>query len=323
MRFAIDIMGGDHAPDALIEGALAGAKAAPGDQFLLVGSEEARILAGDLPANATWQLSTQVMAMDENVQNLLRKRDSSIWIATKLVRDGQADAIISAGSTAAQMGVAVAVLGRPKNLLRPAIATLLPTLQGNKIFLDVGVNADCEPAMLCQFGSLGAAYATVLGMGEHPQVALLSNGTEEHKGNRLAQEAHQLLKQTDLNFVGNREGRDILAGNYDVMVTDGFSGNIAIKSMESAFTLMTTVLKQELTANLRSKIGAALAKPALKQMKNTLDYRAHGGAPLLGVNGISIVCHGSSDATAIVASLEQARACYQNNLTQKIAEAIG
>ncbi|MEG1998078.1 MAG: phosphate acyltransferase PlsX, partial [Clostridiales bacterium] len=228
----------------------------------------------------------------------------------------------SAGSTAAQMAVAVAVLGRPKGLLRPAIATVLPTLKGGRVFLDVGVNADTEPGMLCQFARMGAAYAAILCDVAQPRVALLSNGTEEHKGNQLTQEAHQLLKQSGLNFIGNLEGRDILSGDYEVMVTDGFSGNIAIKSMEGAFTMLMTLLKRELSANWRTKLGAILVKPALNKIKNSLDYREYGGAPLLGVKGISIVCHGSSDAKAIAAAVGQARTCYHHQLAEKIAEAI-
>ncbi|MCR4962525.1 MAG: phosphate acyltransferase PlsX [Firmicutes bacterium] len=321
MRFAIDAMGGDKAPDALIQGTLQAAEHAAGDQFILVGGEEARP-AQPLPANVSWRTSSQVMAMDENVQNLLKKRDSSIWIATKMVKDGEADAVISAGSTAAQMAVAVILLGKIDHLLRPAIAITLPSLEGQKIFLDIGVNADVEPPMLLQFAQMGAVYAQAIGVAEQPRVGLLSNGTEEHKGNTLTQEAYALLNRSDLNFIGNREGRDLLNGGYDVMVTDGFSGNIAIKSMESAFHLLTTILKKELTAGFSRKMGALLIKPALREMKKALDYQAYGGAPLLGVKGLSIVCHGSSGAEAIAASFQQARNCYQHRLTDKIAEAI-
>ncbi len=321
MRFAIDAMGGDKAPDALIQGTLQAAQITPEDQFILVGSEEARPVQ-PLPDNVAWHISTQVMAMDENVQNLLKKRDSSIWIATKLVKDGEVDAVISAGSTAAQMAAAVILLGKIDHLLRPAIATTLPSLQGPKIFLDIGVNADIEPPMLLQFAQMGAVYAQAIGVADQPQVALLSNGAEEHKGNALTREAYALLGQSNLHFIGNREGRDLLIGNYDVMVTDGFSGNIAIKSMESAFHLMTAILKKELTAKFSRKIGAILIKPALNELKKALDYQVYGGAPLLGIKGLSVVCHGSSGAEAIVASFRQARSCYQHHLTDKIAEAI-
>lgn len=200
----------------------------------MVGLPEAVAQESALPANVRFVSCGSVMAMDEDVRNLLKKKDSSIWVATDLVKKGEADAIISAGSTGAQMTAATLLLSRLKGCERPAIATVLPTQEGGKLLLDAGANADCSAQMLVSFAKMGAVYAEQLLDLPNPRVALLSNGTEEHKGNKLTIEAHALLKEAGLNFIGNKEGRDILKGGYDVMVCDGMSGNIAIKSMEGA-----------------------------------------------------------------------------------------
>ena len=322
MRIAIDAMGGDHAPEVNFLAAREIAAAQPDWEVLLVGTEEAFTLEKGLPANIQPVLCGSVMAMDENVENLLRKKDSSIWMATQLVKEGKADAIVSAGSTAAQMTAATLLLGRVKGVSRPAIGVMIPSRKGGRLLLDMGANADCTPEMLLQFAEMGAAYVRQLQEVAEPRVALLCNGTEAHKGNKLTQAAYALMEASGLNFLGNREGRDIAEGDYDVMVCDGMSGNIAVKSMEGAIKLLMTLLKEEMTSTFSRKIGAALVRKGFKSVKKNLDYQEYGGAPLLGVKGVSIVCHGSSKARAIVKAAEVAAKCVESALVEKLAGAV-
>ena len=322
MRFAIDIMGGDHAPAEIIAGVQAAAARYPERQYILVGDQAVIEALGALPANIHAVFSQSVMGMDEPVDNIRSKRDSSIWVSTKLVKDGQADAIISAGSTGAQMAAATLLLGRIKGIARPAIVGIVPSPQGEKLFLDMGANIVCTPDMLYQFAQMGCVYARELLDIANPRVALLSNGSEAHKGTDLVQAAYALLSQSNLNFIGNREGRDITAGNYDVLVCDGFSGNIALKTLEGTAMTIFGLLKEELQASLLRKLGAALIMPGLRNIKKRLDSNEQGGAPLLGVQGVSIICHGSSKAKAITNALETAAACVQRDFVGKIAAAV-
>ena len=322
MRFAIDAMGGDHAPQALLEGTLTAAAAMTADEFLLVAMPETIQAIQALPANVQTRPCGSVMGMDESVESLVQKKDSSIWIATDLVKKGEADAVISAGSTAAQMAAATLLLGRLKGVTRPAIATVLPTLSGARLLLDVGANADCTPEMLLQFAEMGAVYAEQLQGVSKPRIALLSNGTEAHKGNKLTQAAYALIKESGLHFIGNREGRDILFGDYDVIVCDGMSGNIAIKSIEGTVAALMSMIKHELTANFKSKLGAALIRDGMYRVKAALDYQEYGGAPLLGIKGVSIVCHGSSEARAITNAIRLAERCVKSEFVEKTAAAV-
>jgi len=320
MKIAIDIMGGDYAPTELVRGALAAAAAWPQHHLIMVGRKDA--LPAQLPANCSFHEADQVMGMDENVENLRQKKNSSIWQATLLVKEGRADALVSAGSTAAQMAAAVLLLGRVKGVSRPAIGGVIPGLTEERVALDIGANTECTPAMLLQFAQMGKVFAEVLLKRENPRICLLSNGSEAHKGNELIRAAHTLLAESPLNFIGNMEGSDIFSGDFDVMVFDGFSGNIAIKSAEGAVAVIMSLLKTELTASLRSKIGAVLVKPGLKRVKDRLDYQEFGGAPLLGVNGVSIVCHGSSKARAIVNAVGQAALAVEAGFISRIGAAL-
>jgi len=322
MKIAIDLMGGDYAPQAISEGALELARAYPEDQLLLVGLPEAKASLGSLPGNCRYLECGSMMAMDEDVRGLVRKKDSSIWIATELVKTGDADAVISAGSTGAQMAAATLLLGRIPGCERPAIATVIPTTAGNKLLLDVGANADCTPELLLSFARMGAVYAEQLLNFANPRVSLLANGTEEHKGNKLVQEAYALIKASGLNFIGNMEGRDILMGNYEVIVCDGMSGNIAIKSIEGAVTMMLGLLKKELTSSLKAKIAAAMLRSNFRRIKQALDQDELGGAPLLGLKGISIVCHGSSRTKAIFSAGKIARKCHASDFVNKLSQAF-
>ena len=322
MRIAVDIMGGDNAPQAIIDGVRAYAAQCPQDQLIMVGLPEVAQKCADLPDNISFCECGSMMAMDEDVRNLLKKKDSSIWVATDLVKKGEADAIISAGSTGAQMTAATLLLSRIKGCERPAIGSVLPTPEGEKLLLDAGANADCTPQMLVSFAKMGAVYAEQLLGYSQPRVALLCNGTEDHKGNKLTLETHALLKESELNFIGNREGRDILQGGYEVMVCDGMSGNIAIKSMEGAIVVLMGMLKKELTASLKTKIGAALIMDGLKRMKKTFSQEDNSGGPLLGVKGISIVCHGSSDAKGICSAARLAKKCFDSDFVAKLTSAL-
>ena len=322
MRIAIDIMGGDNAPEAIIEGAMLSAKENPQDRYLLVGQEDTLNSIPDGLSNIVKITANSVMKMDESVESFLQKKDSSIWIATKLVKDKEADAVVSAGSTAAQMGAALLLIGRLRGITRPAIMGLVPTLEGHKVFLDMGANIDCTPEMLYQFALMGDVYARALLDIANPRIAILSNGSEEHKGNSLTLAASALLKQSKLNFIGNKEGRDIVSGGYDVMVTDGFSGNIALKTIEGISTVLFQEIKNEVSKNLSRKLGAALVMPGLTAIKKRFDYKEYGGAPLAGIKGLSIICHGSSNAVTIRNAVQVARDCIDRDFIGKISSAF-
>ena len=305
VRIAIDAMGGDLAPKALVEGAIKAATADQEVQIILVGQPDKLPQEQALPANVTVEEAATVMAMDESVENLRKKRDSSIWVATKMVKEGRADAVISAGSTGAQMASALLLLGRIPGITRPGICTIFPSLKGGSILLDIGANLELDVEQYLQFAVLGQVAAQALLQVENPTIALLNNGTEEHKGTDKLVEAHQLLKKSGLNFVGNFEARDLMSGNVDVIVTDGFTGNAVLKTSEGLAKTFVGVLKQELSATPVRRFGAALVMPGLKKLKQMLDYKKVGGAPLLGVGGLSVVCHGSSDAVTIEAAVKQ------------------
>lgn len=299
IRIAVDAMGGDLAPDALVQGAIKAAENNPEVQLILVGQPEKLPPEDKLPANVTLEEAATVMAMDESVENLRKKRDSSIWVATKMVKDGRADAVISAGSTGAQMAAALLLLGRIPGITRPAICTVFPTVKNGSVLLDIGANLELEPQQYVQFALLGKLVAEALLQRENPTIGLLNNGTEEHKGTDTLVLAHKLLKESGLNFIGNYEARELMSGNVDVIVTDGFTGNAVLKTSEGLAKTLMSILKEEFTASMGRKIGAALVMPGLKHLKEMMDYKQYGGAPLLGVNGLSLVCHGSSDSQTI------------------------
>ncbi|MBR2783573.1 MAG: phosphate acyltransferase PlsX [Firmicutes bacterium] len=322
MRIAVDLMGGDNAPEAIFRGAMNAAREHPAWEYLLVGTHEALDRRQELPENATLVYCNSVMAMDEDVRGLMKKRDSSIWIATELVKKGEADAIVSAGSTAAQMACATLLLGRVPHVERPAIGTIIPTLEGGRFLLDVGANVDCGEQQLVQFARMGEIYSRLIQGVERPRVGLLVNGTEPHKGNNASRAAYALLQDSGLNFIGNLEGRDILTGGYDVLVCDGMSGNVAIKCIEGTTSALMKLIKQELTASPKRALGAALVKDGFTSIKARFDYEEYGGAPLLGVKGVSIVCHGSSGPRAIHQALELAASCFDSGLIEALTKEL-
>lgn len=320
VRIAVDAMGGDHAPKALVDGTIKAAAANKEVQIILVGQSKLLPNEHSLPENVTIEEAASVMAMDESVENLRKKRDSSIWIATKMVKEGRADAVISAGSTGAQMASALLLLGRIPGITRPGICTVFPTLKGGSVLLDIGANLELEPEQYLQFAVLGKVAAQSLLNIEDPTIALLNNGTEPHKGTDKLVEAYKLLEGSGLNFVGNYEARELMSGKVDVIVTDGFTGNAVLKTSEGLAKTLLGQLKSELSANWRRKIGAALVMPGLKNLKQMMDYKAYGGAPLLGVGGLSLVCHGSSDAVMIENAVNQTVELQKSGFINKLKE---
>jgi glycerol-3-phosphate acyltransferase PlsX len=265
---------------------------------------------------------TEAIGMDEHPAMAYRKKkDASITVATRLVKEGEAEAVVSAGSTGAQLAAALFELGRMEGVSRPAIATCIPTLKGPRVMLDIGANVDSRPENLRQFAWLGKIYSeTALGIAK-PGVFLLNNGTEEEKGNALATDTYPLLAAEEgLGFRGNIEGRDLFSGEADVIVTDGFAGNIALKTMEGTAGAIFAMMKEAFGADARSKLGAFLLMPALRKVKSRLDYEEIGGAPLLGVKGLSVVCHGSSKAKAVREALLRAAEWIESGLMDKLSE---
>src|SRR5712691_907239 len=326
-RIALDAMGGDHAPDEIIKGALLAAREYPID-ILLVGKKE--ILAEKLRAFGDGSASRieivdarEVVEMDDTALAPIRKkRNYSIRVCANLVKEGRAAAMVSAGHTGAAMTSAYMVLGTIEGVSRPALAAILPNAKDHTVLLDVGANVDSKPAYLREFAVMGHFYAQmVLGMDE-PRVGLLSIGEEEGKGNELTKETFRVLKETGLNFIGNAEGRDIYNGNCDVVVCDGFIGNVVLKASEALGEMVSKTLRAEMTKSLPRKIGGLLSKNAFEGLKRRMDYSEYGGAPLLGVKGGCIVCHGRSNAKAIKNAIRVARGFAANRIDEKIQEKV-
>ncbi len=326
MKIAVDAMGGDHGPAVVVEGAVAAVREF-GAAVVLVGDkpaierEVARLNAQSLALEICH--ASQVVGMGESPSHALRrKRDSSLRVSAELVRDGKAAGFISAGNTGAAMAISMFVIGVLPGVDRPAIAAVLPNLRKFTILLDAGANVDPKPWHLLQFAVMGHVYARdILGL-DSPRVGLLSVGEEEGKGNELTKEAYELLKGSSLNFVGNVEGRDIYNGRCDVVVTDGFTGNVALKISESLAEMLGSMIKEELTRDTRSKLGAALSMPAFERFRRRIDYTEVGGAPLLGIDGVAIICHGASPVKAIKNAVRVALEWAQAGLNEHIKAAI-
>lgn len=314
-------MGGDYAPTETVKGALEAAQNID-CEILLVGQEEVLVneLAkhGEVP-NITTVHAPEFITMDEPpALALRRKKGTSIGIATELVKNGQAHGLVSAGSTGAQMAAALLILGRIQGVIRPAITTLFPTLDKPTVLLDVGANTDVNEEQLLQFALMGSIYAEQILGRVKPSTGLLNIGTEPNKGNDVSKAAYQVLSQSNLNFIGNIEARDLPRGVVDVLVCDGFVGNIVLKLAEGLSSTLFQLLREELTGSFRRKIGAQLIKPGLKGLASMLDYSEYGGAPLLGVKGNSIICHGSSKAKAIANAIQVAVDCAQLDIVKNI-----
>ena len=326
MRIALDAMGGDFGPAVVVEGAVAAAREL-GIASVLVGDRAAvereivRLRAQDLPL--TVQHASQVVGMAEPpVQALRRKRDSSLRVAAELVKAGECQALVSAGNTGAAMAIGMFVLGVLPGVERPAIATALPSLGGFTVLLDAGANVDPKPRHLFQWAVMGHVYSRDIVGKDHPRVGILSVGEEEGKGNDLVKEAYDQLRGSSINFIGNVEGRDIYNGRCDVVVTDGFTGNVCLKVSESLAEMLTSMIREELTRDALSRVGAALAQRAFARMKRRVDYTEMGGAPLLGINGASIICHGASPVKAIKNALRVATEWVRHDVNEHIKTAL-
>ena len=324
VRIALDAMGGDHAPEEIVKGALIAANEYLVD-VILVGQEERirKELGGSIPPHIEIVDAREVVEMEDNALAPIRKkRNSSVRVCANLVKEGRADAMVSAGHTGAAMTSAYMVLGTIEGVSRPALAAIVPNANDHTVLLDVGANVDSKPAYLREFAVMGHFYAQMLFGIEAPRVGLLSIGEEEGKGNELTKETFRVMKETGVNFIGNAEGRDIFNGNCDVVVCDGFVGNVVLKASESLGEMVKNGLKKELTKNILRKSGALLSKGALKALMDRMDYTEYGGAPLLGVKGGCIVCHGRSNAKAIKNAVRVARTFAVNRIDQKIQEKI-
>jgi len=327
VRIALDAMGGDHAPQEIVRGALLAAAEYP-VEILLVGREE--VVRRELAAAAETIPSTievvdarEVVEMDDTaIAPLRRKRNSSIRVCANLVAEGRADAFVSAGNTGATWTSARVVMGMIEGVSRPALAAILPNINGYTLLLDVGANVDAKPNHLREFAVMGHFYAQMVFGIEQPRVGLLSIGEEEGKGNELTKEVFRVLKETGLNFIGNAEGRDVYNGNADVVVCDGFIGNVVLKASEALGEMITRTIRAELMRTWKRKVGGLLAKSAFDDLKRRMDYSEYGGAPLLGVKGGCIVSHGRSNAKAIKNAIRVARSFAENRIDEKIQQKV-
>lgn len=326
MKIAVDAMGGDYGPAPNIEGALQAATEL-GVEVILVGDQSTlreqltRLRITD--PRLTVRHASQVVEMHESPAQIARKkRDSSIWVATELVKTGEADAVVSAGNTGASMVSSFFLLGVIKGVERPAIATSLPTLTGTAIMLDVGANVDCEAAHLLQFALMGNEYGKYLFGKPNPRIGLLSIGEEDSKGNEVTKLAFPLLKASPINFVGNVEGREVYSGAADVIVCDGFIGNVALKISEGVADTIKKLLMKEIASSRLGRLAYLFLAGPLMRLRRRIDYAEFGGAPLLGVNGVCMICHGRSSAKAIKNAIARAKGLAESRLHELIQRDI-
>ncbi len=318
ISIAIDTMGGDYGEKPIIEGLVQALREKPFNA-VLVGRRA--LLEPQIPQDlrefVSYEEASDVFRMEESATDALKHKESTIYKAIELVRDKKVQAIVSAGHSGATMSLATLRIGRINNVLRPAIATLMPSVTGKTLVLDVGANTDCKSEYLFQFAIMGEAYAKEVMKIAKPRVALLSNGEEESKGNELTKEAHALLKKMP-NFIGNGEGRDIFNGEVDVLVCDGFSGNLVLKATEGAVTAVFDLLKKHIKSSFVAMLGVLFLKPVFRKLKKHIDWQEYGGAPLLGINGCVIISHGKSDGRAIKNAIFQALNFSESKINQII-----
>ena len=325
-RIAFDAMGGDTAPAATVAGAVEALRS-HGLRAILVGDKSrivTQLRALDVKEDEFEIVSAgSVVEMDEAPAAALRqKRDSSIVVAAELVKNGRADALVSAGNSGALMAAGVLVIGRAEGVIRPALGGLLPTAQGRVFMLDIGANTDCNANELVQFAIMGSVYMQRLGSVQDPTVGLLNVGVESMKGNRLYREAHQLLNKSAINFAGNLEGMEVLSGRVDVVVCDGFTGNIALKVMEGVGGFALGELRKDVESSPIKRAGALLMRGAFRALRRKFDYAEWGGAPLLGLKGQVLIGHGRSDARALANGLVAAQAAVDAGLVEKMSSSL-
>lgn len=322
MVVVVDGMGGDFSPNAVVEGCIAAIKEYDID-IVITGPE--KLICEELK-KYTYDCNKikivdaiEVISTNEHpVMAVKRKKNSSLVKALNLVKNGEADAIISAGSTGAFLAGCTLIVGRIKGIDRPALAPVVPGKKGPFMIIDCGANAECKPHYLVQFGLMGKTYFENILKIANPSVGLVNIGTEEEKGNELSKSAHKLLKEANLNFVGNVEAREIPTGDVNVLVCDGFTGNVILKLYEGVVASIFDLLKTRIMGSFRTKVGGMLLKPIFKSFKKDFDYKEYGGAAFLGVNGICIKAHGSSDSKAFKNAIRQATIFYENNVVDKL-----
>lgn len=323
VKIAVDAMGGDNMPVAEVAGAVAACREFDCHVILVGDTERIQV---ELNKHDTDGLkldihhASEIVGMHDAPSDVVRKkRDSSIRVAFDLVKQGEASAVVSAGNSGAIMAAGMAVFGRVKGVERPAIGTMLPNVVDQTMVLDMGANVDCKPSQLYQFGIMGSIYVEHLVGKRNPRVGLLSNGSEEKKGNDLTREAHLLLKESGLNYIGYVEGGDVFNGAVDVVVCDGFVGNVLLKVSEGLAQAVSTLLKREIESRTMAKLGYLLSRSAFRAFKKKINPAEYGGAPLLGIAGTGIVCHGSSDPVAITTAIRQAGEYANVRIEEKLA----
>lgn len=324
MKIAIDAMGGDHAPKEIILGVNKAALDFSDTEFVLFGNEE-QIKTHLQPNDRITIIHTKdvIGPTDEPVRAVRRKKEASMVKMAQAVADKEADACISAGNTGALMTAGLFIVGRIKGIERPALAPTLPTLDGKGfLMLDLGANADAKPEHLLQYAWMGQIYAEKVRKIEKPRVALLNIGSEANKGNELTKKAFELLEQSDVNFIGNIEARELLEGHADVVVTDGFTGNVVLKAIEGTAASLFSMLKSTFTSSLKNKLAAGMIKSDLVELKNLMDYSEYGGAALFGLQAPVIKAHGSSNANAIYHAIRQARDIVMNDVSETIKTSV-
>ncbi len=327
MNIALDAMGGDAAPETPVAGAVRAARDFPELGIVLIGDraavEQQLARHPKPPANLSIIHASEVIGMEESpVASIRKKRDSSINVGIEQLKSGEVDAFISAGNTGAMASAATLFLGLLPGIERPGIAIVLPGVKGDTLLIDVGANIAPKPSHLFQYALMGEAYARFVLEHERPTVGLLNVGEEETKGTDASRQTYAMLEASDINFVGNVEGRDIFSGEYNVIVCDGFAGNVALKTAESLAYAISQVLKRTLAMSFMTRLGAWLSRAAFEALRKEIDYAEHGGAPLLGVNGVCIIAHGASSAKAIKNAVRVAYESVRHHSNQHLIEAI-
>lgn len=327
MNVIVDAMGGDNAPQAIIEGCTLGLRDHEQMHITLVGNQEVieqELSKYDYDKSRINIVNTsQVIDMAEPpVEAIRSKKDSSMVVGLRMLKEKQGDVFLTAGSTGAAVAGSTLIVRRMKGVKRPAIAPLLPTETGRVLLLDGGANAECRPSYLAQFALMGSIYMEKVEGIENPRIGLVSNGAEAEKGNDLTKAAYKLIEKLPVNFIGNAEGRDLVTGDYDVIVCDGFTGNVIMKFMEGLAKALMNLLKAELKSTTRTKLGAAIAMPAFRNFKKSMDYKEYGGALLLGIDGAVVKAHGSSDAKALRSALRQVAGIIKGDVVNVIRNEI-
>ena len=325
MKIAVDAMGGDFAPSAIVDGSVQAAR--EGIPVVLVGDrvkveeELSRHSVKGLPV--TLRHASEVVGMAESPSAAVRKKkDSSIRVCFDMVKTKEASAVVSAGNSGAAMACGMLILKKLKGVDRPAIAVSVPTLKGPAVILDVGGNVDCKPIHLLQFAIMGSVYARYVFKEERPRVGLLSNGEEEEKGTELTRAAHDLIKKTSINYIGYIEGKNVYGGDVDVVTTDGFTGNVVLKLTEGLVDAVMKMLKKEIKENFSSRMGYLLSRGAFRNLKKKMDYAEYGGAPLLGIDGVCVISHGSSSARAIKNAIMMAAEYVKEGVNTHLTEEL-